>query len=61
MRQSYFKNAALLTGSDVVLRLKQDLALTPKDMKVILCYHIPFTFGNAPFSKNSHLRFCQFI
>ena len=31
--------------------LKQDLALTPKDMKVILCYHIPFTFGNAPFSK----------
>ena len=31
--------------------LKQDLALTPKDMKVVLCYHIPFTFGNAPFSK----------
>ena len=31
--------------------LKQDLALTPKDKKVILCYHIPFTFGNAPFKK----------
>ena len=31
--------------------LKQDLSLTPKDKKVILCYHIPFTFGNAPFSK----------
>lgn len=31
--------------------LKQNLALTPKDKKVVLCYHIPFTFGNAPFSK----------
>jgi len=31
--------------------LKQDLALTPKNKKVILCYHIPFTFGNAPFKK----------
>ncbi len=35
--------------------LKQDLALTPKDKKVILCYHIPFTFGNAPFKKASPL------
>ena len=31
--------------------LKQNLALTPKDKKVVLCYHIPFTFGNAPFRK----------
>lgn len=31
--------------------LKQDLALTPKDKKVILCYHIPFTFGNVPYKK----------
>ena len=31
--------------------LKQDLALTPKDKKVVLCYHIPFTFGNAPYKK----------
>ena len=31
--------------------LKQNLALTSKDKKVVLCYHIPFTFGNAPFSK----------
>ena len=31
--------------------LKQDLALTPKNKKVILCYHIPFTFGNSPFGK----------
>lgn len=31
--------------------LKQDLALTPKDKKVVLCYHIPFTFGNSPFGK----------
>ena len=33
--------------------LKQDLALTPKDKKVILCYHIPFTFGNSPFKNAS--------
>ena len=31
--------------------LKEDLALTPKDKKVILCYHIPFTFGNTPFKN----------
>lgn len=31
--------------------LKQDLKLTPKNKKVILCYHIPFTFGNAPFKN----------
>ena len=31
--------------------LKQDLALTPKNKKVVLCYHIPFTFGNSPFGK----------
>ena len=30
--------------------LRQDLALTPKSKKVILCYHIPLTFGNSPFS-----------
>ncbi len=31
--------------------LEQNLALTPKDKKVVLCYHIPFTFGTSPFSK----------
>lgn len=31
--------------------LRQDLALTPKSKKVVLCYHIPLTFGNNP----SHL------
>lgn len=31
--------------------LRQDLALTPKNKKVILCYHIPFTFGNSPYGK----------
>ena len=31
--------------------LKRDLALTPKHKKVILCYHIPFTFGCSPSSK----------
>ena len=31
--------------------LEKDLSLTPKDKKVILCYHIPFTFGNAPFKN----------
>ena len=29
--------------------LQQDLSLTPKTKKVILCYHIPLTFGNSPF------------
>ena len=29
--------------------LRQDLSLTPKDKKVILCYHIPLTFGNSPY------------
>lgn len=28
--------------------LRQDLSLTPKNKKVILCYHIPLTFGNNP-------------
>lgn len=36
--------------------LEQDLQLTPKDKKVILCYHIPLTFGNSPYSKASPLR-----
>lgn len=36
--------------------LEQDLQLTPKDKKVILCYHIPLTFGNSPFSKAAPLK-----
>lgn len=28
--------------------LRQDLALTPRSKKVILCYHIPLTFGTSP-------------
>lgn len=28
--------------------LRQDLALTPKTKKVVLCYHIPLTMGNRP-------------
>ena len=31
--------------------LRRDLALTPKSKRVVLCYHIPFTFGNTPYSK----------
>ncbi len=31
--------------------LRQDLSLTDKSKKVVLCYHIPFTFGNNPFHK----------
>lgn len=31
--------------------LRQDLMLTPKSKKVILCYHIPLTFGNNPYKK----------
>lgn len=30
--------------------LRQDLALTDRHRKVVLCYHIPFTFGNSPHS-----------
>ena len=35
--------------------LEQDLAFTPKNKKVVLCYHIPFTFGNAPFKHANPL------
>ena len=28
--------------------LRQDLELTPKNRKVVLCYHIPLTFGTSP-------------
>jgi len=28
--------------------LKQDLTLTDKSKKVVLCYHVPLTFGNGP-------------
>lgn len=35
--------------------LRQNLALTPKDKKVILCYHIPLTFGISPYSKATPL------
>ena len=31
--------------------LRQDLALTPHDKRVVLCYHIPFTFGCSPARK----------
>ena len=34
-----------------MLWLRRDLALTPKDKKVVLCYHIPFTFGCSPNAK----------
>lgn len=30
--------------------LRQDLALTDKSRKVVLCYHVPLTFGNSPHS-----------
>ena len=33
--------------------LRRDLALTPRDKKVVLCYHIPFTFGTTP---SAHAR-----
>lgn len=35
--------------------LRQDLALTPRHMRVVLCYHIPLTFGTAPGAKASPL------
>lgn len=36
--------------------LKQDLSLTPKNKKVVLCYHVPFTFGTSPYGKAQSLR-----
>lgn len=36
--------------------LKQDLALTSKNKKVVLCYHVPFTFGTSPYGKAQSLR-----
>ncbi len=35
--------------------LRQDLALTDHSRKVVLCYHIPLTFGNSPFGKATPL------
>ena len=31
--------------------LRRDLAFTPRHKKVVLCYHIPFTFGTTPNEK----------
>lgn len=36
--------------------LRQDLKLVPKNKKVILNYHIPFTFGNRPKNKRTPLN-----
>ena len=35
--------------------LRQDLALTDHSRKVVVCYHIPLTFGNSPFGKATPL------
>ena len=31
--------------------LRADLSLTPRDKRVVLCYHVPFTFGCSPSKK----------
>jgi len=49
VRGSYYQPGEL---SDKQMNwLRQDLAFTPKDKKIVLNYHIPFTFGNRPNSK----------
>lgn len=48
-KQSYYSPGEL---TDRQMRwLRQDLALTPKDKRVVLCYHVPFTFGCSPSKK----------
>ncbi len=48
----FFHGASYYSPGELSARqmrwLKQDLALVPHDRKVVLCYHIPFTFGNRP-------------
>lgn len=45
-KKGYFQPGEL---SDAQMEwLRQDLSLTDKRRKVVLCYHIPFTFGNSP-------------
>lgn len=53
VRGSYYQPGEL--SDDQMAWLKQDLALTSKDKKVVLNYHIPLTFGNRPNSKASAL------
>lgn len=36
--------------------LQQDLALADKEKKLVVCYHIPLTFGNRPSKKASPLN-----
>lgn len=36
--------------------LRSDLLLADKKKKVVLCYHIPLTFGNAPFGEATPLN-----
>ena len=50
LRQGGYYSPGELTDSQMEW-LRQDLSLTPKEKKVVLCYHIPLTFGNSP----SHL------
>lgn len=35
--------------------LKRDLGFVSKDKKIVLCYHIPLTFGNRPYKKAAPL------
>ena len=52
-RKTYYSPGEL---TDRQMRwLRRDLALTPRHMKVVLCYHIPFTFGTTPGAKAAPL------
>ncbi len=48
----FFHGASYYSPGELSARqmrwLRQDLAHVPHDRKVVLCYHIPFTFGNRP-------------
>ena len=49
----FYSNKAYYSPGELTDRqmtwLQQDLNLTDKNKKIILCYHIPLTFGNNPF------------
>lgn len=54
IHSGYFSPGELTNAQ--VKWLTEDLRLTDKEKKVILCYHIPFTFGNSPNSKAVPLK-----
>ncbi|MDD5862351.1 MAG: calcineurin-like phosphoesterase family protein [Prevotella sp.] len=55
----FYRNQAYYSPGQLTKRqlswLRQDLALTSHAKKVILCYHVPLTFGNNPWRQATPL------